>query len=113
MENSTTATTRTGRDLIDATRVFASESAARSWFHTISTFGLLIGAIAATVVLPWLPLQIACSIVAGLLIVRGFILYHDYMHGAFLRKSDVAAALYNFYGLLLMVPPRVWRQPKR
>ena len=49
------------------------------------------------------------GILAGLTIVRMFILYHDYMHGAILRGSALAKALFYVYGVVVMTPPRVWR----
>jgi omega-6 fatty acid desaturase (delta-12 desaturase) len=47
--------------------------------------------------------------VGGLLLVRAFILYHDFMHGAILRKSRVGQFLYHLYGLVVLTPPTSWR----
>jgi len=56
------------------------------------------------------PLVIRCigSVVSGLVIVRLFIIYHDFNHGAILRKSWPAAAILKFYGLLVLSPASVW-----
>ncbi len=57
----------------------------------------------------WWPARVALSIVGGLLLVRAFILYHDFMHGAILRKSRVGQFLYHLYGLVVLTPPTSWR----
>jgi len=101
---------RTGRDLIEATRAFAPESRLRSWWCLLSTTALLIGCLfAAALPLAW-PLRLALAIVAGLLTVREFILYHDYMHGALLRGSRLARIILYPFGIFVMTPPRVWRE---
>lgn len=101
---------RTGKDLIDATRPFAIENRARSVWYVASTFALLCGAIAAAALLPIWPARAAAAVLAGLLVVRAFILYHDFMHGAILRGSRPARWLFNIYGVLVLTPPRVWRE---
>ena len=101
---------REGKALIDATRPFVAESVGRSWWALLSTLGLLSGAVTATILLPWWPARLAASVLAGLLTVRGFILYHDHMHGALLRRSTVARWIMYAYGVLVLTPPRVWRQ---
>ncbi|HEX7677117.1 MAG TPA: fatty acid desaturase, partial [Thermoanaerobaculia bacterium] len=73
---------RTDRDLQQTTRPFARQSAAQSWWHVGSTFGLMLCALAGAVLAPWWPLRLAGSILGALLLVRTFILYHDFMHGA-------------------------------
>jgi acyl-lipid omega-6 desaturase (Delta-12 desaturase) len=103
------ATMRGGKELMDATKPLTIESRQRSWFElwlAVSVvFGLLaIGWSAA----PW-PLRLLASIIAGLTTVRVFIVYHDYMHNAVLRKSKIAQAILYTYGVLVMTPPRAWR----
>lgn len=101
---------RTGKALIDATRPFASERRAASWWYLLSTLALMFGASAVAVaVRPW-PVRLAASVVCGLLVVRAFIVYHDFMHGALLRGSLLARALLYVYAMLALTPPRVWRE---
>ena len=73
---------RRGKELIDASRPFAVDAPMRSWWYLLSTLAILAGLLTAAVVAPWWPLRLAVSALAGCVIVRGFILYHDYMHGA-------------------------------
>jgi omega-6 fatty acid desaturase (delta-12 desaturase) len=61
-------------------------------------------------VAPWWPVRLIAAVVAGLVTVRGFILYHDFMHGALLRGSKVGKAIMSVYGCLVLTPPSVWKQ---
>jgi omega-6 fatty acid desaturase (delta-12 desaturase) len=47
--------------------------------------------------------------VLGLTLVRGFVLFHDYEHGAILRGQAWAKPVYDAFGLLVLTPPKVWR----
>ncbi len=102
-----------GKSLVSKTRPFTVESRAKSVWFTFSTFVLLASAIAlaarpSVTPLEW-AMRAAASLVAGLVIVRCFILFHDYQHGAILRRSQVAKALFWVFGLLIMTPAKVWR----
>jgi omega-6 fatty acid desaturase (delta-12 desaturase) len=99
-----------GNELVAVTRRFTAEDRARSWRYVVSTFAVLALTTAAAGALPWWPLRLVASGVSGLVIVRAFILAHDYHHGALLRRSKLAAALFGVYGLLVLTPPRAWRQ---
>lgn len=110
LEKETLLTLRTGKALIQATRPYAEDDRARSMFHVVTTFVILTGLIAVSAMaFPW-PVRLATSIVAGMVTVRTFILYHDYLHHAILRKSRAADLIFKFFGLLVLVPSRVWKQ---
>ena len=100
---------RVDRNLHDATRAFAHQSAARSWWYIGSTFALLAGVLAGAAFAPWWPVRLAASIVGALLLVRTFILYHDFMHGAILPGSRLARAVFYTYAAINLTPPRSWR----
>jgi omega-6 fatty acid desaturase (delta-12 desaturase) len=97
------------RDLHAATRPFARDAAARSWWSIGSTFGLLAVVLAVAAVAPWWPLRLTASILGAFLLVRAFILYHDFMHGAILPGSRIARAVFYAYAALNLTPPRSWR----
>lgn len=98
------------KELIRKSRVFATENAARSWGEVFITYAVLAGFLTAAVLLePWWARAIA-SIFAGLTVVRGFILFHDHMHHALLRNSTFARSMFWLYGVLVLTPPKVWRQ---
>lgn len=101
---------RTGKELIEATRPFAEESAARSWAHLGATLAAwaLTFAVAASPV-PW-PLRLLAATLGGLVVVRVFILYHDHLHGALLRNAPAARAFFWLFGVWVMAPPKVWRE---
>jgi omega-6 fatty acid desaturase (delta-12 desaturase) len=50
------------------------------------------------------------AFVEGLLIVRTFMLFHDYVHGAILRDSWLAGVLLKGFGFFVFTPPQNWRQ---
>ncbi len=101
---------RTGKDLLEATRAYAAESAGRSWFALLSTTAMLAGCMIAASRPLFFPLRLALSALAGSLIVREFILYHDHMHGALLRGSRLARCVLYPFAIFVMTPPRVWRE---
>lgn len=101
---------RTGRALIDATKPYTEESRARSWFEVGSTLAVIGVCLAVAAAAPHWAVRLLGTVVGGLTIVRGFILYHDFMHGAILVRSKPAKWLMYLYGLLVLTPPRVWRQ---
>ena len=101
---------RSEREILDATRTFAHEDRARSWAHVLVTFAVLAAATWLAFVARAWPVRVAASIVEGLTLVRAFILFHDFLHGAILRGSRPARALFTVVGLAVMTPPRVWRE---
>ncbi|TVR08400.1 MAG: fatty acid desaturase [Planctomycetota bacterium] len=96
--------------LTQAVRPFIAEIRWKSWFAVIST--LLITGLALTyAALPlWWPLRLLAGTVAGLLLVRCFILYHDFLHGSILARSRWATGLMHGIGAILLVPARSWRK---
>jgi omega-6 fatty acid desaturase (delta-12 desaturase) len=105
---------REGNALIVASRPFAQEKLSRSAWETFTTFTVLGVSLAgaATTLLP-LGARVLFSLVAGLTIVRGFILYHDALHGAIYRGNSLFARFMRgamwLYGLYVLAPPSVWR----
>lgn len=94
--------------LIRASRTYAEESVATSWWHVLSTLGALAVAITLAGAAPWWPLRAAGVVLEALVLVRTFILFHDYMHGSLLRSSRPAKWLFHTLGVLMLTPPRVW-----
>jgi omega-6 fatty acid desaturase (delta-12 desaturase) len=101
---------RHGPELIKATKQFVREDRRRSWWHLWSTLGVLIGLLAATCLpVHWL-VRVPFSVLAGLVLVRMFVIYHDYQHRAILRGSRVAHAIMWAYGLFSLNPPSIWNR---
>lgn len=101
---------RMGPELLKATAPFAVESVARSWRCVVSTFVLLIAALVGAGFTPWWPIRVILSVLGGLLMVRAFITYHDFMHGAILRHSRLARALFEVYGAFALTPSKSWKK---
>jgi omega-6 fatty acid desaturase (delta-12 desaturase) len=53
--------------------------------------------------------KIVCSIFAGLLILRMFVIYHDQQHHAILPESRLAETLMRIYGILALSPTSIWK----
>lgn len=100
---------REGRQLVRDTKRFASEQRWRSWSHLVTTlaaFAVLIG-ILCTHWSWWIRLPV--SLLAALMHIRLFVIYHDYAHGAILADSRIASVFFRIYGLLVLTPPSVWK----
>jgi omega-6 fatty acid desaturase (delta-12 desaturase) len=66
--------------------------------------------IAVAAVAPWWPVRLVSSVLAGLTLVRLFIFYHDFLHGAILQKSALGKAIMHAVGYWVMAGPSVWKQ---
>ncbi len=100
---------RRGKQLFEATRVFSREYTWLSWWYTASTLCILGLLLAGAAFLPWWPVRLALSVVSGLVLVRAFVLYHDFIHGAIHRQSTAGKIVYYCFGLLALTPPSYWR----
>jgi len=103
------APARTGRELIIATKRFASDVPFKSWWYILSTAALLVGSLAATL---WIsnPLgRIGASVLAGFLMLRLFVIYHDQQHHAILANSRLAAWFMWLFGIWALSPSSIWR----
>ncbi len=104
------ASTLQGKELIVATKAFAEEDRAKSWWYTLSTVALLLGSFAGAVT-PWsLAIRIPCSLLTSLLLLRLFTIYHDYLHHTIFKDSLPARILFTFFGLYTLNPPSIWKR---
>lgn len=100
---------REGKALILATRSYAREDASRSAREALVTAAtILLGFAVSLGPTPALA-KLAFAPVLGLLLVRGFVLFHDHQHRALLHDSKVARACFWVLGVFLLTPPKVWR----
>ena len=100
---------RTGKELIQATRPYAADSPARSWWYVLSTATLQAGALAGTVWNFHLAGRMICSLLTGFLILRFFVIYHDQQHHAILSHSRLAERFMRIFGILSLSPSSIWR----
>ena len=101
---------RSGRELFNATKPFAREIRARTWWLVGSTLALIVLLLAGAALIPWWPLRLGFSVFGGLVLVRAFIMFHDTLHGAILKGSGLGRFLMYGIGVLLLTPPRSWRE---
>ena len=100
---------RTSKELILATKPFAVDSTIRSWWSVLSTGLLLVSALAGTIWVVHPAARIACSVLAGLLFLRFFVIYHDQQHHAILPHSRIAEVGMRIFGILALSPSSIWR----
>ncbi len=108
MENQRTILT--GKALIQATKIYANENKFTSWYQTLVTIVLVALFMAGTVWLPGIVIKAACSLCAGLLLVRMFIIYHDFEHRAILNHSKIATLLMKVFGIIILSPTSIWKR---
>ena len=97
-----------GKQLILATRPYAKEDRTKSWILTISTLFMLIAFLLGTVYNFHWTLKLLCSIGAGFIIVRFFVIYHDHQHKAILDKSPLATFIFTIFGFYVLAPSGIW-----
>ncbi len=98
------------QDLLQRTKHFANEKRLLSWWYVVSSFAITLGCFMAIVIVDHYIARFLLSITMGLLLVRLFILFHDYYHQAILYRSKIANVLFWIYGLLTLTPASAWRE---
>lgn len=98
-----------GRELILYSMKYAVEDRNKSWSQTFITLALLFIAFAGTALNIHWAVKLFCSGIAGLLIVRFFVIYHDYLHGAILQKSPLARFIMTIFGIFVLAPTTIWK----
>lgn len=101
---------RSGSALVRATKPFSEEDPALTWRLFATTMLVFTATTGVAVAAPFWPIQLAASVLAGLVTVRIFIFYHDWMHGAVFRKSPAGQLIMRLFGLYILTPPSVWKQ---
>lgn len=101
---------RTDKELLVASKEFASESRIFSWWCLWSTLFLLVTLIAiASAPLVSLTASLSASVLAGFVVVRFFVIYHDFFHGAILKDSRLAFWILFVFGLIILSPSSCWK----
>lgn len=98
-----------GPELILATKRFAQDDSLRSWWCILSTTFLLCAALAVACWDVPLAARLLSSVLAGFLILRLFVIYHDQQHHAILPKSKLAEGLMRILGILMLSASSIWR----
>jgi len=100
----------TGKELILATRQYAVEDKAKSWFYVLSTLILASAAYVGAALITNVPIRLVLGVLAGLITVRMFVLYHDFEHHAILNKSVIGKIIFSAFGILSLAPVSIWKR---
>ncbi len=100
----------TEKQLILATKPYARENRAKSWAYTLSTLALLMAAIGGAIFPLPLLVRIFCSLLIGLLLLRMFVIYHDFLHKSILKGSRLAKVLFTLFGFYTLNPTSIWKR---
>jgi acyl-lipid omega-6 desaturase (Delta-12 desaturase) len=103
-------TTRPAKELIAATRPHQRERRWLSWFHLISGLLLMLLGMLGAMLAPWWALRMAAVALAALSMLKLFIVYHDYMHRALLKRSRIAKLIMHAFGYFILAPPAIWKR---
>ena len=101
---------RSSRELLIASKEFASENNWMSWWCLGSTQLVLVILFSISVSDLGYLVRIPSSLALGFVFVRMFVIYHDFQHGAVLQNSTLARIVMGLYGLLSLNPPSVWNR---
>jgi acyl-lipid omega-6 desaturase (Delta-12 desaturase) len=100
---------RAGKALIAATKLYAREQIAHSWWSLGSTLALLILLLTGTTFNLPLMFRLGISVLAGLVVLRLFVIYHDQQHHAIFTHSRLATLLLQGYGIYTLSPTSIWK----
>lgn len=95
---------------LEIVRPFTHEDIARSWRLTLTTLALVMGCLYFTFSQWPLPVRMVASVLMGLMMMRVFVIYHDYEHDAILRHSRIAKILMSVVSIMFLRPPAEWRR---
>ncbi len=99
-----------GKELILATKPFAKENRKLSWYYSLTTLILLVICFAGTFFIPWFAGRLAISIFTGFVLVRMFVIYHDFEHRSILKDSVIAELIFSAFGIFILAPGSIWRR---
>ena len=91
------------------TKAYAKDHSWKSWWCILSTAFLVVAATVGALPVWPLPARIICSLLAALLSVRMFVIYHDQQHHAILPRSGMAEFIMRMVGLWALSPSSIWR----
>jgi omega-6 fatty acid desaturase (delta-12 desaturase) len=100
----------TGKELVRYSIKYAVEDRKKSWLYTFTTLLFLILALSGTFLnIHWAG-RLFFSLLSGLLMVRFFVIYHDYQHKAILQKSNLAKFIMTIFGIFVLAPTNIWKR---
>lgn len=99
-----------GKQLILATRPYATEDRAKSWLYTLSTLALLL-LFFSCAFYPFPPfIRVGFAFMEAMLLSRMFVIYHDYLHKTILANSKAANFIFTIFGFFMLTPKSIWQR---
>lgn len=99
-----------GKELIVATKAFTAENRGKSWYCILSTLCLFAIAQCIALFCPILPIRLLAGVCQGLVMVRLFVIYHDYEHHTILQHSSTASIIMQAIGIYMLAPQSIWKR---
>jgi len=98
------------RLLIDRTREFADDNIRYSTKCVVEAHAFFILCSILSVFVENVVLKLIFSGLAGLLLLRCFVLYHDFLHGSILREQRWAEVWFRVFSVVYVTPKSVWKE---
>lgn len=98
------------KELILATKPFTKENRFKSYALSLTTLILLVSVFYGAIVIDIALIKLTLGVIAALLMMRMFVIYHDYEHHAILYKSVPAKIIFTLYGLFMLAPASIWKR---
>lgn len=97
-------------NLRDIVKPFSREDRQKSNLYFTSTLALWLTTILLTFYFIDSFYGIITSIFLGLLNIRMFVIYHDYMHGAILKGNFLCNYYFSIFGIYMLSPKGIWKR---
>jgi acyl-lipid omega-6 desaturase (Delta-12 desaturase) len=89
---------------------FARERVMQSWVHLLVVMMCIMAAYLVLFSVSNLFISLLSACFLSLVILRFFVIYHDYAHKTILRNSGVATLIFTLFGLYVLAPLSIWRR---
>ena len=98
-----------GKELIVASNAYAEEKPWLSWWCVLSTLTFIAASMVGMYFSTNIWLTAGLSVLAGLLLTRMFVIYHDHQHVSILRGSKMGNMIMYVWGILTLAANSVWK----
>ena len=100
----------TGKELILATNAYAKEDRSKSWRELVISLAVLAASFGTSLAIDNLYVRIVTGVFSALVLVRLFIIYHDYLHKSILQNSVLAKVIFHIFGWYILAPVSIWER---
>jgi acyl-lipid omega-6 desaturase (Delta-12 desaturase) len=91
-------------------KTYAKENRSLSWFHLFTVIICVIGSYLILFFNSNSIILLPISFLLSLLLVRFFVIYHDFVHKAILQNSPFATFIFTCFGLFILAPIGIWQR---